>query len=75
MKIYVSVLVLMDKSGKIIPKKLIWKDGRSYDIDEVIDVRQSASLKTGGIGVRFRVRIRNEIKDLFLDDYKWFIEI
>ena len=74
MKEFISVFVLMDKSGKLIPKQIIW-EGKVFNIDKVIDVRRSASLKAGGVGVRFRVLINGRIKDLFLDDYKWFIEL
>ena len=74
MKEYISVLVLMDKSGKLIPKQIIWENDKKYDIDKVIDVRMAASLKAGGVGVRFRVMVNGQIRDLFLDDYRWFIE-
>ena len=73
MKQFISVLVLMDSSGKLIPKQIIWED-KAYVIDKVIDVKRAASLKAGGIGVRFRVVIGGQIRDLFLDDYRWFIE-
>ena len=73
MKQFISVLVLMDSSGKLIPKQIIWED-KAYVIDKVIDVKRAASLKAGGIGVRFRVVIDGQIRDLFLDDYRWFIE-
>ena len=56
------------------PLSLEWEDGRSFEIDKVLDVRKAASQKAGGIGVRYTCRIRNKQVYLFKDEDMWFIE-
>lgn len=73
-KVFVSVEALFDKNVGILPRCIIWKDGERYEIDRVLDVRRAASLKAGGIGVRYTVRILGQERYLFLDDNKWFVE-
>ena len=74
MKVFIDVYVLFTKDGQIVPKKIIWEDGRGFYIDKVIDVRRAASTKTGGTGIRYRCLILGKVKDLFLDDNLWFVE-
>ena len=49
-KTYVSVEVLFDEAGQMIPRAVQWEDGRVFTIDKVLDVRPAASLKAGGQG-------------------------
>jgi len=63
-----------DKSGQIRPLCLTWTDGRKYEIDRVLDVRQAPSLKGGGLGIRYTCRIRGKEFYLFCDEGKWFVE-
>ena len=64
----------MNEEGNVYPLKIVWENGREYAIDKVIDIRRSASLKAGGAGIRFTCKISGQIRYLFLDEYKWFIE-
>ena len=73
-KKFVSVTVYYDCDGNISPLVIHWDDGADYEIDKIIDVRNAASLKSGGAGVRYTCRIRGQLRYLFLDDNKWFIE-
>lgn len=77
-KTYVDVIVLYNSDGRIIPKCILWDDGRSYDIDKIIDVRRAASLKSGGMGWRYTVTIGEHRRILFFEDVpdipRWFIE-
>ena len=74
MKINLEVIASFDLDGNIHPKAIVWKDGRVFDIDRVLDVRRAASLKAGGIGVRYTCRICGKIVKLFNDDNHWFME-
>jgi len=56
------------------PVSIIWVDGRRIEIDEVLDVRQMASLKVGGCGIRYVVRIGTERRNLYLEETRWFVE-
>ena len=65
-KTYVDVLVDFDTEGNMRPKQILWKDGRKYDIDKVLDVRPAASLKVGGQGDRFTIIVCGR------QSYLWF---
>lgn len=74
-KIFVEVIAKYDLDGKILPQAIVWNDGRVFEIDKVLDVRQAASLKAGGQGIRYLCRIKNQQRYLFPeDDMYWFIK-
>lgn len=73
-KIYVSVEILVDTDGQIIPKAIIWEDGKRFEIDKILDVRPAASMKAGGIGTRYLCRINSKDRYLFFEDPRWFVE-
>ena len=70
----VEVIAAFDLDGNVHPKAIIWEDGRVFDIDRVLDVRRTASLKAGGLGSRYICRIRGKTVALFNDEGYWFIE-
>lgn len=74
MKQYVSVTARFDCDGNLLPVAIHWKDGRSFDIDRVLDIRYAASLKAGGAGIRYSCRIANKERYLFLEDNRWFVD-
>lgn len=65
----------MDEYGKITPLQIIWSDGRTFEIDKVIDIRKKASTKGGGKGLRYTCKICGQERFLWLDEYFWFVEI
>lgn len=73
-KVYVGVICEYDIDGRITPKEILWPDGRRFEVDKLLDVRKAASLKAGGCGIRFAVRIEGKDKYLFLEDGRWFVE-
>lgn len=73
-KVFVDVIARYTSDGNIIPLSIMWKDGRWFDVDKVIDVRKAASLKVGGCGLRYTCRIQGRETFLFLDNGKWFVE-
>ena len=73
-KHYVQVLARTDEDGRITPVSITWEDGRTFEIDRVLDMRQAASLKVGGTGVRYLVRIGQATTYLFHEDPRWFVE-
>jgi hypothetical protein len=77
-KVYVDVNEDRLKDGRLMPLSFVWEDDVRYEIDKVIDVRQAASLKAGGIGLRYTVKVRNRETYLFLEENKdgarWFME-
>jgi len=81
-KVYVDVNEDRLKDGKLVPLSFVWEDGCRYDIAKVLDVRRAASLKAGGSGMRYSVRVitPSVSKDVFMfleEDngaFKWFME-
>lgn len=75
-KIVVEVVARFDTAGQITPLWMVWEDGRRFEIDRVLDVRRAASLKAGGMGVRYTVRIYGKERYLWFEDLSntWFVE-
>ena len=73
-KHYVEVLARIDEEGAVTPVSVTWDDGRTFEIDRVLDVRQAASLKVGGTGMRYLVRIGQTTTYLFYENPRWFVE-
>ena len=65
-KTYVAVDAYFSPDGRLTPRSVIWEDGHRYEIDKVLDVRRAASLKAGGAGIRYTVRIGRRETFLFL---------
>ena len=75
MKKYVEVTAHHNAQGFVRPLILWWDDGRKYEIDRVLDVRRAASLKAGGIGIRYNCRILGKERYLYLDEDKWYVNV
>jgi hypothetical protein len=73
-KVFVEVIAKFTKDGKKVPLIIKWEDGRSFDIDRIIDIRRAASLKAGGQGIRYKCRINGRETYLWLEDDKWFVD-
>jgi hypothetical protein len=75
-KVYVSVTADFSPDGKITPRSFVWEDGHSYEIDRVLDIKKAASLKVGGIGDRYSIRVLGKDTFMWLENgaNKWFME-
>jgi hypothetical protein len=74
-KVYVDVIAEF-KNGEILPCSFTWDDGHQYMIDYVLDIRPAASLKVGGIGLRYTVKVAGKQAFMWLDNsgMQWFME-
>lgn len=72
-KSYVKVMSQTDEEGRTRPI-LIELHEKRYVIDELLDERQAASLKTGGQGIRYTVRIGRTETYLFFEKPRWYVE-
>ncbi len=72
-KRYVEVVTLIGKQGEVRPLFLIWDNGIKYPVDKIIEVRNAAS-QVGGCGLLFRCMIGGQIRNLFFERNRWFIE-
>ena len=73
-KTFVKVTAEHDIDGKTKPLALTWTNGKQYGIDRVTDVRQAPSLRGGGLGIRYTVKVRGKEVYLFEDEGIWFVE-
>ena len=72
-KTFVRVLAEMDENGKKTPKVIDFA-GKKFEVDRVLDVKKCSSMKVGGVGERYRVRIGGKETYIFFEDNKWFVE-
>ena len=77
-KVYVTVMASVDELGNIEPVSFVWEDGKSYEIDRITEKRPAASLKAGGAGMRYSVKVQSRDTYMFLEEnhgqYRWFME-
>lgn len=73
-KEFVEVIVKYTRQGRQMPLSILWNDGRTFNIDRVLDVRAAPSLKAGGQGMRYTCRINGKQTFLWLEEDKWFVE-
>ncbi len=73
-KIYVDVIVKIDKNGEKRPMFILWKDGLKYEVTHVKERVRAASLKVGGCGIRYKLMVNGKEVYLFEQEDKWFVE-
>lgn len=73
-KISLDILVRHTPDGKATPLKILWNDGREFEIDRIINTRKAAAMKCGGVGIRYLCRICGKEVPIFEEDGVWFIE-
>ena len=82
-KTYVEVTVTFDDTGRMLPQAITWEDGTRYEIDRVLDIRPAPSLRAGGHGDRYTVRIGMQQSYLYFERSplltgarlgRWFVE-
>lgn len=66
-KIYVSVEALFGLDGTVIPKRIFWENGQIFEIDKILEVRNACSLHSEGAGVRYKIKIGQNIRYLFCE--------
>lgn len=83
LKVYVAVKADFNEDGIMLPIEITWEDGRKYEIDRVLDIRQAAAMKAGGQGDRYTVQINGQQSFLFFERStnfsganigRWFVE-
>lgn len=77
-KMLVSVRAEHRIDGTVRPLSFFAPNGRKVVIDRLVSVRRAASLKAGGVGIRYEVRVTCgetcQVVYLFDDDGVWFVE-
>ena len=73
LKVYVSVCAEFS-DGRLTPLSFVWEDGKRYNVDWVLDVRPAASLKAGGLGIRYTCLVCGKQVNLYREEDLWFME-
>ena len=82
-KVYVEVTSVTSVEGIMLPRSLLWEDGRTYKIDRVSEIKQSAAMKCGGQGDRYTIWIDGKMSYLYFERSaavtgniigRWFVE-
>lgn len=82
-KVYVDVTAIFHKEGvklnnttimTIEPLSFVWEDGSHYRIDSITDMCRAASLRAGGAGLRYTIKVKTRESYLFLEEDRWFME-
>lgn len=73
-KVYVEVVAKFDADGQIFPVSLRWEDGTVYEIDQILSSCRRASIKAGGIGIRYTCQISGRQRYLYYEEPRWFVE-
>ncbi|WP_270573713.1 hypothetical protein [Candidatus Collinsella stercoripullorum] len=64
---YVDVVARFGRDGAIEPVCVVWKDGRSFPIDEVLEPGSFGAMARGRQTARYRVRLGRHETDLYLE--------
>lgn len=82
-KVYVAVKADFTEDGTMLPRTITWEDGRAYNIDRVLDIRQAAAMKAGGQGDRYTILVNGRQSHIFFERSanlagnnigRWFVE-
>ena len=66
-KVYVKVNSDFDAAGTVMPRAIVWADGRSFKIDAVRDFRPASADRHGREGDCYTVMIKGEEKKLYFE--------
>ena len=82
-KVYVEVSVVFNQDGLMLPRTILWEDGKKYRIERVTDIKQAAAMRCGGQGDRYTIYINGQQSYLFFERSctltgnnlgRWFVE-
>ena len=73
-RVPVDVVALMRISGDLKPLRILWADGRSYDVLQA-GMPEHTRCRTGGYADRYEVRLGRSKRDLWREDGVWFVEV
>lgn len=76
-KRYVALNVRVDESGDSRPLAIHWYDydkASLYPIDEILEIKRSPAENVGSGGIRYKIRIRGKVTNLYYEGPRWFVE-
>ena len=73
-KQFVGVVLEVSYQGAVLPRAILWPDGRRFEIDTVIDVGQAPMVPAGTQGLCYTCQVRTRQAKLYQDGERWFME-
>ena len=73
-KVYVGVNLYVSPDGNVLPRSIVWEDGRVIEIERVRFRIPRASTRVGGQGMRYTVVVKGQDRYLYDENGKWFVE-
>lgn len=73
-KNFIKIIATFTEDGVVLPQTIVWEDGRMFSVDKILDIRKKASIKVGGIGLRYTCLVHGKQIYLYKEDDKWFLE-
>lgn len=75
-KIYVTTVVEFTPNGQIIPRHIVWSDGRKYSVDKIYSVKYAPANVGAEIPERYDCDFSGRRRFLYYEDSlkKWFVE-
>lgn len=74
-KVYVDVNATFTRDGRLLPNSFVWRDGHVYEVQRITDIRRAASLRAGGVGMRYTCIVDGRESHLFYEENNlWFME-
>lgn len=74
-KVYVDVTAEFTPDGRVIPRKFIWTDGSVHTVDRVGECCRAASIRAGGVGIRYTCQVEGCWTYIFYEGNNlWFME-
>ena len=70
-KVYVSVESITYADGSIVPLKIFWNDGRTWDIKRVIHMAEPVNDEFEGI--RYTILIGSAVKNIYRLGSSWYV--
>lgn len=72
--LFLRVLADMNPERAILPKKIIWSDGREFDVEKITDIRRGFIKEIGELCMKYYCLIDGNFRILCLnDDMRWFV--
>ncbi len=71
-KYYVTVEHIEDTDGIIIPTRILWNDGRRWEIKKVLHTCIASHNEFEGI--RYTIKIGRAEKYLYRDGQRWYVD-
>lgn len=70
-KVYVSVESITYADGSIVPLKIFWDDGQTWDIKRVIHMAEPVNNEFEGI--RYTILIGSAVKNIYRLGASWYV--